>query len=284
MELEKKRPTHYQVVERHFSSIKVHCHWGWITQIKFYEDLNYLITSSLDSFIHMHELDTLNYRTKKTFNLHLKGINSFVYSPKHKQVASCGMERHIILWEPYTVQQLAYLNGHNTSISHLDINEERNHLISLGTDKVVKIWNTRQYDCIQTIIDRVTYRPEDILGALKYDPVTHNIVVCSIRIKFWPFKTQEEVTTSHEEPVSFARYNHHFDAVVSGDDSGFVSVWDIENGKLMSKFQTQSTQGTRLSDSNQPKLTTGTFDMKGRRLITSSADGSVKIWNFSNGQ
>ena len=102
----------------------------------------------------MHELDTLNYRTKKTFNLHLKGINSFVYSPKHKQVASCGMERHIILWEPYTVQQLAYLNGHNTSISHLDINEERNHLISLGTDKVVKIWNTRQYDCIQTIIDR----------------------------------------------------------------------------------------------------------------------------------
>ena len=24
--------------------------------------------------------------------------------------------------------------------------------------------------------------------------------------------------------------------------------------------------------------------MKGRRLITSSADGTVKIWNFSNGQ
>jgi len=24
--------------------------------------------------------------------------------------------------------------------------------------------------------------------------------------------------------------------------------------------------------------------MKGRRLITSAADGTVKIWNFSNGQ
>jgi hypothetical protein len=24
--------------------------------------------------------------------------------------------------------------------------------------------------------------------------------------------------------------------VVSGDDGGFISVWDIENGKLMSKF------------------------------------------------
>lgn len=24
--------------------------------------------------------------------------------------------------------------------------------------------------------------------------------------------------------------------MVSGDDGGFISVWDIENGKLMSKF------------------------------------------------
>ena len=82
----------------------------------------------------------------------------------------------------------------------------------------------------------MTYRPEDILSALTYDPITHNILVCSIVIKFWPFKTQAEIKTSHEAPVSFARYNQHFDAVVSGDDAGFVAVWDIENGKLMSKF------------------------------------------------
>ena len=169
-------------------------------------------------------------------------------------------------------------------MSDLDINEERNHLISLGTDKVVKIWDTRHYECIQTIIDRKTYRPEDILSALTYDPVTHNIIVCSISIKFWPFKTQDEVTTSHESAVSFARYNDRFDAVVSGDDAGFIAVWDIENGKLMSKYQTQASQNSKLGDVSNPKLTTGTFDMKARRLITSAADGTVKIWNFSNGQ
>ena len=31
-------------------------------------------------------------------------------------------------------------------------------------------------------------------------------------------------------------------------------------------------------------ITTGCFDMVMRRLITAGADGSVKIWNFSNGQ
>jgi WD40 repeat protein len=31
-------------------------------------------------------------------------------------------------------------------------------------------------------------------------------------------------------------YNSEFEAVVSGDDGSFISVWDIETGKLMSKF------------------------------------------------
>lgn len=148
IELENNRPTQYRGREWGFTSLKVHAHWGWVTKIKHYEDLNLILSSSLDGFIHMHDLKDLKYRPKRTFNLHQKGINSFVYSVKHKQVASCGEERHIIIWEPYTLQQLAYLNGHNTSVSDLDINEERNHLISLGTDKVVKIWDTKNYDCI----------------------------------------------------------------------------------------------------------------------------------------
>ena len=72
--------------------------------------------------------------------------------------------------------------------------------------------------------------------------------------------------------------------MVSGDDNGFISVWDIENGKLMSKFQTQTNVNPKLTEQYNPKLTTGTFDMWGRRLITSGADGQVRIWNFSNGQ
>ena len=68
--LENKRPTQYKGREEGFSTLKVHTHWGWVTKIKFYEDLNMLLSSSLDGFIHMHELDTLNYKQKKTFNLH----------------------------------------------------------------------------------------------------------------------------------------------------------------------------------------------------------------------
>lgn len=36
--------------------------------------------------------------------------------------------------------------------------------------------------------------------------------------------------------MTFGLYNNEFEAVVSGDDGSFIAVWDIETGKLMSKF------------------------------------------------
>jgi len=60
--MENKRPTQYRGREEGFTSLKVHAHWGWVTKIKYYEDLNFLMSSSLDGFIHMHELENLNYR------------------------------------------------------------------------------------------------------------------------------------------------------------------------------------------------------------------------------
>lgn len=52
-------------------------------------------------------------------------------------------------------------------------------------------------------------------------------------------------------------------------------MWDIEDGKLMSKF------GNAHGGKN--KITAGCFDSTQRRLITAGIDGTTKMWNFSNG-
>lgn len=54
----------------------------------------------------------------------------------------------------------------------------------------------------------------------------------------------------------------------------------------MSKFPNRPAGDSRVpegSSAKSLKVTTGTFDQTGRRLITSGADGTVKVWNFSNG-
>ena len=180
------------------------------------------------------------------------------------------------MWDPFTLGVLSYLYGHNTSVQDLALNEDRCHLISLGTDKVVKIWNTVTYAAIQTIFDKVYYRPEDRLTSLLFDKWTNNIVLGSRKINLWFFKTQEEIKTSHEYPVAFALNNGAFESVVSADDGGFIAVWDLEDGKLMSKFG--NTHGI------MTKITAGCFDSTQRRLTTAGSDGTCKMWNFSNGQ
>lgn len=76
--------------------------------------------------------------------------------------------------------------------------------------------------------------------------------------------------------MAFALFNSCFEQVVSGDDGGMVSIWDIETGAIVQKFGPAHGEGN--------KITAGMFDSTLRRLITSGSDGSVKIWNFSNGQ
>jgi hypothetical protein len=62
-----------------------------------------------------------------------------------------------------------YLPGHTTAVQDLALNEGRNHLISLGTDKVVKIWHLHNYFLVQTITDKFCYRPDDVLNSLHFD-------------------------------------------------------------------------------------------------------------------
>ena len=54
-----------------------------------------------------------------------------------------------------------------------------------------------------------------------------------------------------------------------------MSVWDIENGALLSKFG--NAHGTA-------KITAACFDDTGRRLVTAGSNGEIKVWNFSSGE
>jgi len=62
--------------------------------------------------------------------------------------------------------------------------------------------------------------------------------------------------------VTFALYNESFESVISADEYGFVHIWDIENGKLMSKFNaTDPNYGGIGEKLCKEKITAGCFDM-----------------------
>ncbi len=71
--------------------------------------------------------------------------------------------------------------------------------------------------------------------------------------------------------------------IVSASQDGTVTIWDPSTGSKI--FQYQNAHGvTCLFDLQKNELTSVCFDKSGRRLITGSRDGVMKMWNYNNGQ
>lgn len=249
-------------------------HSEYISKVKYINDLDSIFSCSMDKTIKQFDVERME--VKKTFEHHTKGVLSFVWCPEFKFIASCGEERHITLWNPYSRKATVnYLAGHNSAITDLALNNNRFQLISLGTDKVVKIWDIRNYQCIQTITDKTTYRPENIITGIQFNHRINSLMLTSKKINIWPIKATEDMSTSHEFDVTCAMYNPNFGSVISCDDQSNVYVWDLEDGKLIFKFGEAH---------DKMRITAMAFDISQRRLITGAHDGSIKMWNFNNGQ
>ena len=277
-EISKKKDKTAKNLKTHFSEgvnlLENNIHSSWITKVSYIPDIEGILTSSLDT--KLKHFDIERKKIKNTFGHHKKGVLSFVYCPELKLVASCGEERKISLWDPYSRKvAMTFLNGHNSAVIDLALNQDKNQLISLGTDKVVKVWDIRTFQCVQTIADQTTYRPENRLTGLYFNPKINSLVLTSKKINIWPFKAAEELPTSHESTVTSILFNKNFSCIISGDEESNVHVWDINENKLTFKF---------MDAHNSNRITCVSLDSSGRRLITGSHDGSIKMWNFNNGQ
>ena len=97
-----------------------------------------------------------------------------------KSSPSCGLERTVSLWTPYTsssgnAKPLAVLQGHTASVLHVAINDDGFQLFSCSVDKCIKVWDLRSQKCMQTIHDKTAYRPEDRITSLQEveEPADH---------------------------------------------------------------------------------------------------------------
>jgi WD40 repeat protein len=91
------------------------------------------------------------------------------------------------LWNPYVLSKPAgSLYGHTAAISKIIINHEESHIISLSDDKVIKIWNAKNLQCLQSVCDHIAHRPDNIISSIYYDNHNRQLVTGSDKIESWP--------------------------------------------------------------------------------------------------
>ena len=158
------------------------------------------------------------------------------------------------------------LVGHNAAIVNLTVNNEEGIIFSLSEDKVIKLWNARTLQCIQTLVDKIAHRPENALTAIFYDSPNRQFISASSKLQIWPMFAS--MKTRQDSPIVQALFNSNFNQVVSGFQNGSIRLWDPVFGEKIFEFH-------RAHD--HLELTAMCFDLSGRRLITGSRDSVIKV-------
>eukprot|EP00439_Symbiodinium_sp_Y106_P039795 s4865_g4.t2 len=251
-------------------------HTDWVTKVGFVSQLQAMVTCSLDGEINICDVHTNQRKEgRDAVRLHKKGVHSWCWCDNYKFFASGGSDRQIIIWNPYTQKAMNYLQGHNAPVLDVLVNEKQHQIISMSVDKVVKVWDILNYQCIQTFTDKTEYKPEDRLTCMAFDEEGPALVLCSSLINVLPISVKVQTSRTHLAPIVGALYNDVFHQIISGDNTGTVSVWDIKTGKLEFEFRRAH---------QDHKMTCMAFDESKRCLYTGGEDGCVKLWNFSSGQ
>lgn len=54
-------------------------------------------------------------------------------------------------------------------LTQIIVNDKDNQIISLGSDKTVKVWDIRNHKCLQTLQDKEIYKLDNTIFSMAFD-------------------------------------------------------------------------------------------------------------------
>eukprot|EP00960_Hanusia_phi_P068908 766963-Hanusia_phi.AAC.4 len=265
----------------------------WCNSIKFLPDVGIMgvcLVAGSNGAIAIASLDTMTLVSP--YQRHRSAVKCLEWCGRHNNVlASAGLERSIHLWRPNISTAGKHLLcgellGHNAGIVDLAFHEIRDVLFSLDSSGMIVAW------------DIASRTPVSRVSPLTQNPSTLNHKICRILVprglmqlltgsnhikllgvKPLDLRRESEKVIAHEADIVVVLYNDHFDLLLTVDKTGFVSIWHCDTGLQSYKFMCESVQETV----ETPAISFGSFDISSRRLMVGWSQGSVQLYNFSNG-
>ncbi|CAG5124098.1 unnamed protein product, partial [Candidula unifasciata] len=205
----------------HVKFIRWQVHDDWVGQVKYYHEIDQVIScsnSSETSLVigstmgsthveqQLKEIKVISTSQEKmkqkysynqpkhrleadetVFKVH-KGVKVFDFSKAKNILVTGGMDRIIRLWNPYVSgKPTAMLRGHASPIFYLFIADDDNRIFSLSMDRCIKVWEVQDHTCLLTIRPK-SHKIRGDLQAVHYSSISNTLAVATDQISFLNIK------------------------------------------------------------------------------------------------
>jgi serine/threonine protein kinase len=208
----------------------------------------------------------------KTLTGHSDSVQSVVYSPDGRYLASGSGDKTIKIWEVATGKQLRTLTGHSDTVSSLVYSPDGRYLASGSNDKTIKILEVATGKQLRTLtghygeVYSVVYSPDGrYLASGSWDKT----------IKIWDVVTGKQLRTltGHSSPVLSVVYSPDGRYLASGNGDKTIKIWEVATGKQL-----------RTLTGHSKVVWSVVYSPDGRYLASGSWDKTIKIWEVATGK
>ena len=225
-------------------------HAGWVMDIAWTNDGNFLLTASADKTI-------MIWSTRKTF-----------------------------VWSAFAV--LHTFSGHTDVVMGITVSPDNTRMLSCSKDKTIKVWDLKR--ATQNLLWKegnaaqvytIKGAPEnydghsDYIFKIVFSPDGQQFLTCSedLTIKRWNAATGDMLMnyTGHREPVLSVAWRYDLTFFASASHDKTVKMWDVENGRCASTLKGHKDIVYDVKFSGECN--------KGRLLVSCGHDGRVIVWD-----
>ena len=287
---------------------------GKLTGYAFSADDRYLAVVSSDGMARVWDLQ--RGEVVQQFS-HRRGVSKVAFSPNGRfLVTTAG--RVVRTWHIETGSKITEIRGHWRSVTWAVFGPDENRIATFGEDGAAWLWNGKTGERLAPLV--VEWKPGrkyDTRWLAEFSPSGSFVATAAPSenvLRLWQADDGTKVArfAGHTDTINDVAFNADESWVATAAADGFVGVWNAQTGHLLKSFRhPSSVESVELSSYGTKLIATlGTGDVHlwnyddkrqvtikskknqkihaalgplGKRLVTSSADGSVRLWSVETG-
>lgn len=245
---------------------RIYCNQGTIRSVQFSEDGAYCITSGSNKKVKLWN----PYKSilLKTYAGHGNEVMDACSSCDQSQIASCSVDKSIIVWDVMAGTPVRRLRCHTGIVTTVRFNEMSTIIISGSQDNSVMLWDVRSRALtpIQVLPDA-----KDSISTVRIS--NHEILAASYdnKIRRYDIREGRLVTDCMGEVITCASFTKDNRCILVSCADGTMKLIDKDTGELLGEYE-------GLSKSDYCIQSSVTYDDK--LVLSGSSDGRIWAWDL----